>query len=365
MAYDRLDLTSKIYQMSTWPAVHAVAQGEKLESPLVVDLDPTTFCDLACPECISGRLLNNGRFTKARLAELAQELVDAGVQAAILIGGGEPLAHPGTRDVIRILGEHNVAVGIVTNGTMLDRHLDVIAPYVSWVRVSVDAGSTETFKIFRPNKQGESEFAKVIENMRSLAAVKSGQLGYSFLVMTRPERDGAEAQSNHHEIFKAAELAKSIGCNYFELKTMFDDDHFVVDLPATTLEDIRKQLAAARLLEDETFEVVCSSTYLSLEAGASSVQVKPYTSCRVAELRTLITPTGVYVCSYHRGNPLAMLGDPVTQNFQTIWQTSPRSIVDPSRDCAFHCARHQTNLAIIEHDNDRVVPLVEDFDPFI
>ncbi len=55
---DRLDLAGKLYQPGVYPAVARVAGGNRSESPLVVDLDPTTFCDLACPECISGTLLN-------------------------------------------------------------------------------------------------------------------------------------------------------------------------------------------------------------------------------------------------------------------------------------------------------------------
>ncbi|GAA1796034.1 radical SAM protein [Planosporangium flavigriseum] len=365
MAHQRLDLTSKIYQHSVWPAAKTIARGERSSAPLVVDLDPTTFCDLACPECISGKLLNNGRFTKARLGELAAELAECGVQAVVLIGGGEPLAHPGTGDVIRVLGENSIAIGVVTNGTMIDRHLDALAKYASWVRVSVDAATPETFRLFRPNKQGGSEFDKVIRNMQALAAAKTGSLGYSFLTMSRPALGEHAPETNHREIYEAARLAKQIGCDYFELKTMFDDDHYIVTLDDQTLAEIRTQLGAARSLENDGFEVVCSSTYLSLDGGTSPVQVKPYSRCRVAELRTLVTPTGVYVCSYHRGNPAAMLGDAVTQKFHEIWETSDRGIVDPRRDCSFHCARHQTNLAILAGAERDDVVLTEDFDPFI
>lgn len=63
MTHDRLDLVSKLYQPTGWPRILQAAAGEPSSAPLVVDLDPTTFCDLACPECISGKLLNQGRFT--------------------------------------------------------------------------------------------------------------------------------------------------------------------------------------------------------------------------------------------------------------------------------------------------------------
>jgi MoaA/NifB/PqqE/SkfB family radical SAM enzyme len=96
----RLNLLAKLRQDSIWPSVTRVANGERLRGPLVVDFDPTTFCDLGCPECISAGLLNQTRFSRERLIGLSEEFIRAGVKAAVLIGGGEPLAHPGTREVI-------------------------------------------------------------------------------------------------------------------------------------------------------------------------------------------------------------------------------------------------------------------------
>ncbi|MEV7279431.1 radical SAM protein [Streptomyces sp. NPDC093111] len=365
MTHDRLDLVSKLYQPAGWPRVLQAASGAPTSGPLVVDLDPTTFCDLACPECISGKLLNQGRFTPDRLAALAEEIVSMGVRAVVLIGGGEPLAHRGTRRVLRVLGEAGIAVGVVTNGTMIRQNLPELAQYASWVRVSVDAGTADTYGRFRPDRKGRSVFDKVVENMRLLAAEKRGALGYSFLVMSRQESDG-RIVTNHHEVLTAAELAHDIGCDYFETKAMFDDDHHIVQVPQELLASVDRQLAEAARLESDRFQLVDSSTLTSLRSQAGSDQRKEYDRCRIAELRTLITPSGVYVCSYHRGNPLARIGDAVTDDLPTLWQRSDRGIVDPSRDCRFHCARHGSNLElerIARGTGD--VPPVDDYDPFL
>ncbi|MFF9350118.1 radical SAM protein [Streptomyces sp. NPDC014734] len=365
MTHDRLDLVSKLYQPSGWPRVLEAATGAPSRAPLVVDLDPTTFCDLACPECISGKLLNQGRFTPERLGALAEELVALSVRAVVLIGGGEPLAHRGTRRVLRILGEAGLAVGVVTNGTMIRQSLPELAQYATWVRVSVDAGTAGTYGVFRPDRKGRSVFDKVIGNMRLLAAEKKGALGYSFLVMSRREPDGRTV-TNHHEVLQAAELAHDIGCDYFETKAMFDDDHHIVQVPEGMLESVDRQLAGAAGLESDSFQLVNSSTLTSLRSHTGPIQPKDYHRCRVAELRTLITPSGVYVCSYHRGNPLARIGDAVTDDLADIWKDSDRGIIDPSRDCRFHCARHRSNLEL-EHIDRKggEAPLAQDYDPFI
>ncbi|MFE4518810.1 radical SAM/SPASM domain-containing protein [Kitasatospora sp. NPDC056783] len=366
MTHDRLDLVSKLYQPSGWPRILQAASGDPSEAPLVVDLDPTTFCDLACPECISGKLLNQGRFTPERLAALAEELVSMSVRGVVLIGGGEPLAHRGTRRVLRILGEAGVSIGVVTNGTMIDKSLDELARYASWVRVSMDAGTAETYGLFRPDRKGRSVFDKVVANMRLLAEAKTGALGYSFLVMTRQEPDGRFV-TNHTEVLLAAELAHDIGCDYFETKAMFDEEHHVIQVSQNILESVDLQLAeAAEKLQSDTFQLVNSSTLTSLRRHTGPVQPKDYHRCQVAELRTLVTPSGVYVCSYHRGSPMARIGDAVTESLADIWRNSDRGIIDPSRDCRFHCARHRSNLELAQIARGTgAVPQTEDYDPFL
>jgi len=362
----RLDLVSKLYQQSLWPSIERVAAGEMLPAPLVVDLDPTTFCDLACPECISGQLLNKSRFTDDRLEELAQELVDAGVRAVILIGGGEPLAHPGTRRALEVLGPAGLKIGLVTNGTQLHRHADLLAQYASWVRVSMDAATGHTYQQFRPDRRGRSRFADVVANMRDLAPRMTGDLGYSFLLMVREDGEGNMLASNYGEVEAGGRLAKDIGCKYFEVKAMFDMDHFVVARSSPLVDELDSQVAALRPLEGPGFSVVASSTIAALRSGDPHAQTKSYRRCNVAELRTLLTPDGAFICPYHRGNPHARLGDPVTQPFAELWARADRGAVDPSRDCGFHCARHEQNLEIEaigagDADGDPG----EDFDLFI
>jgi MoaA/NifB/PqqE/SkfB family radical SAM enzyme len=362
---DRLNLTAKLYQPAIHGVVSEVAQGGRSNSPVVVDLDPTSFCDLACPECISGKLLNQGRFTRERLHSLAGELTTLGVKAVILIGGGEPLAHRGTQSLIHTLGEVGIAIGVVTNGTMINHHLPGLAEHASWVRVSVDAATTVTYRTFRPDRKGDSVFDHVISNMRQLAAVKKGALGYSFLVMVRQEPGGPPV-SNHHEVLRAAELAKDIGCDYFEVKAMFDEQHHVVGVAEEVLASVDTQIGQARHLEGPGFQIINSSTLTSLREQEGPIQPKDYRRCGVAELRTLVTSSGVYVCPYHRGNPDAMLGDAVTDSLVDIWESSDRGIVDPRRDCTFHCARHSSNLELHQIAAGKGRPILEsDHDLFI
>jgi MoaA/NifB/PqqE/SkfB family radical SAM enzyme len=372
-----LDLTGKLFQRSIYPAVRQVADGRRLAAPLVVDLDPTTMCDLACPECISASVLHTSRFSADRCVELAGELVGAGVKAVVLIGGGEPLMHPAVGKVITILHEASLKVGLVTNGTMIGRYLDELASMASWVRVSVDAATQETYDRFRPSRRNASVFPLVIGNMRELAARKTGRLGYSFLLMQRFDDRGRAADSNYGELYQAGELAKDIGCDYFEVKAMLDSDHFTINQPTADIAAAEEQVARLRLLEDDAFRVLSSSNWEAVRRDAHPVQPKEYASCAVAELRTTVTPNGVYICPYHRGDERGRLGEVTTTSFGQMWASADTTIIDPRRDCPFFCARHEANLAIGRlgagsgagagpHDGAGTEPeLTDDFDAFL
>ena len=85
-----MDLTNKFYQDLVLQRIANTDWVKGNSSPLVVELDPTAACDLACLGCISEDLTSVGnRFTDDRLLRLGEEFIECGVKAVILIGGGE------------------------------------------------------------------------------------------------------------------------------------------------------------------------------------------------------------------------------------------------------------------------------------
>ena len=93
----------------------------------------------------------------------------------------------------------------------------------------------------------------------------------------------------------------------------------------------------------------------SLE-GVQAQQNKEYSVCPSAQLRTLITPKGVYVCPYWRGKNRFKLGDIKNMSISEIWASDEKKKVmknlDPKKDCQFHCLRHETNLAALRIKQD-------------
>lgn len=376
-----IDIKEKLNQETVQQFIQAVDWQGSSTAPFVVELDPTTRCNLSCPECISGSLLNQGEISVPRIKTLVGELIEAKVRAVILIGGGEPLMHPAIEWVIRALGEAGVRVGITTNGLYIRKHLDVIARYAQWVRVSMDAGTSETFNKLRPSRQGRSLFDAALDNMRAYAKVKQGKLGYSFMVYSEGDhgfkgvtvagnvKGLARIKSNAGEIFRAAQIARDIGCDYFEIKPMYDVNHYSVLQDEAVADLVEAQLALAKTLETERFRVVEAVKLRATLRGMSNLEPKTYHRCAVAQLRTLITPSGVYVCPYFRGAEDKRLGDVNAMSFPEMWHGTRREevmrLLNPAVDCPMHCIRHESNLAIEEAIKEGFRKRVDDYDFFI
>ncbi len=362
----KMQLLPKLYQKKVLDKINNdLIKGEN-KSPFVIELDPTTVCDLACPGCISGDLLNQKNpldrgFSKEKMKEITDDIIKSGVTAVILIGGGEPLGHPTTIELIKRLGENGVQIGLTTNGTLMGRYIDIIAEHVSWTRVSMDVATDEMFRNLRPTKTGKSKFNIIVENMKQLARKKKGILGYSFLIRTRADglienpagsNIGLIEHTNVYEIYDAAKLAKEIGCDYFELKPSYDDFHQIVMHSEKDMQIASVQLEMSKNLEDQNFRVLESVMLESaLKREKVGNQTKNYNSCRSAELRTLITPSGCYVCPYFRGEHSKKIGDLRFETLGEMWNGKKRKDVmkklDPSKECHnLHCIRHDTNQEI-------------------
>lgn len=386
-----LELRNKLYQQSVLDRFGSIDWARTSSAPFVVEFDPTTACNLACPDCISRDLLNQGYFTRERIRDLTREMIDAGVKAVVLIGGGEPLAHPEIGWVMEELARNGVRIGLTTNGLLIHRYLDVIAEKVDWVRVSVDAGTAATFQKLRPSPTGKSMFDEVLRNMELLAPRRKGKLGYSYMIysegMFEPSQrgnrfvvplqpafhpDGVASMpfNNVAEIYEAAGIAKRIGCDYFELKPMYDINHFLILQNRELMRQAEQLAERAKTLGDEKFKVLLATKLKDLFSGQTDVERKDYTRCAVAQMRTLVTPSGVYVCPYFRGRDDKRIGDVTKVSFAEMWQGEDRRRVmeklNPSVDCKMHCIRHESNLVLEDMIAGKVRPApVDDFDLFI
>ena len=99
-------------------------KGERY--PLVLMLEPTLACNIACIGCGKIREYESNR---ARLS--VEECLDAGLQCpapVVSICGGEPLVFKGIEDVVAGFMELNKNVELCTNALRLEQFMDVFEP---------------------------------------------------------------------------------------------------------------------------------------------------------------------------------------------------------------------------------------------
>ena len=104
----------------------ASQQRKGARYPLVLMLEPTLACNIACIGCGKIREYESN---KARLS--VEECIDAGVQCpapVVSICGGEPLVYKGIEQVVEGMLELGKNIDLCTNALKLEQFLDVFKP---------------------------------------------------------------------------------------------------------------------------------------------------------------------------------------------------------------------------------------------
>lgn len=357
---NRFDLKGKLYQKSAFEKLHALKEGE-LVYPLVIDFDVTTNCNLKCRHCISKDLLHKKEFSKEKLLSLANEFIEIGVKSIILTGGGEPLLNSNISDFILALKQGGIKIGLVSNGILLSKYIETLK-LLDWIRISVDAASDSTYY----NLKLVHKFDDIISGLKLLNMHKKCAVGFSFLVLNN------EGGTNIHEIYQAAVLAKEIGCDYFELKNSFDMSHHN-NMPSDEhLSILLDQLTKIKDLEDETFKVYSNYNIENITMHNGKVEQK-CDKCYVSNLRTVVSPSGVYFCSYLRGDKNKCIGDVNEHSFVDVWKSTFKHKIynstNPNLYCNFQCARTNSNIEIQKILNNLPdacgITISDDYDLFI
>ena len=86
----------------------------------------------------------------AKAIEILDDCVLMGVEGIQFTGGGEPTVHPGFDGVAAHAHARGLAFSLVTNGVnVVKRDWVEIVARAAWVRISIDAGSAETYARMR------------------------------------------------------------------------------------------------------------------------------------------------------------------------------------------------------------------------
>ena len=289
--------------------------------PFSVSFEPTTACNLRCPECPSGLRsftrptgnLKQDLFTRV-IDELAPDL-----WALTFYFQGEPFINPGFLDMVRYAHGKGLYTATSTNAHFLDdgKAEATVRSGLSRLIISLDGTTQETYAQYRR----EGELDKVIAGTRNIIAWKrrlksrTPHVVFQFLVV----------KPNEHQIPEARKLAHELGVDELWLKTAQiyapKDDH-----PLIPLQD-----KYAR--------------YRRNASGVWEVKNKLEDNCWKMWHSCVITWDGrVVPCCFDK-DAHHVLGDLRAQSFRELWQSDAyndfrrsllhsRSSIEMCRNCS-------------------------------
>ncbi len=183
--------------------------------PMTVSIEPTTACNLRCPECPSG-LRAFSRPTGNLKSDFFRKTIDelsAHLTYLIFYFQGEPYINPDFLSMVRYANQQGIYTITSTNGHFLndENARKTIESGLDRLIISVDGTTQEVYENYR--KAGKLE--NVLQGARNVVRwkrqlkSKTPHIIFQFLVV-RP---------NEHQIPEIFQLAEEIGIDEVKLKT--------------------------------------------------------------------------------------------------------------------------------------------------
>ncbi|MCZ7586048.1 MAG: radical SAM protein [Deltaproteobacteria bacterium] len=302
-----------------------------------MEIDPTNACNHDCIWCVDGthRQLNKGYIEKDVAFRVIDQAAELGVRSIVLKGGGEPLVYPWIEELLYRIRDAGLPVGIITNGEYVSKHKRVILDTCSWLRISVDAGTSATHELTHvPSKDGA--FERVWEGIRDVGP----HLYCGIIFVIHP--------STFHEMEIAARRAKENGCRYIAFKRVIADKEI---FDAEAYHSIEANYMSARKhLEDETFRVIGFKIYNFSEGPKK----QPYNECKAHHLIGILCANGqLYACCSTRGMADFSFGSVYESSLAEIWTSDRRRKILNRIDqkvCRHICPGH-TSYMRYDHYN--------------
>ncbi|MBL7850253.1 MAG: SPASM domain-containing protein [Cyclobacteriaceae bacterium] len=221
---DTLQLASGLTPRRVWNGLQVVSsyiRSRVLEQPRIaglpmsVSIEPTTSCNLRCPECPSGLrsfTRPTGMLDKALFEKVIRELSPT-LSYLTFYFQGEPYLHPGFLDMVRFASSLGIYTATSTNAHYLDeeRARATISSGLDRLIISLDGTTQETYASYRVG----GKLDKVLEGTRTLLRLRkemrsaTPHVVFQFLVV----------KPNEHQVPDVYALAKEMGVDGVWLKT--------------------------------------------------------------------------------------------------------------------------------------------------
>ena len=280
-----------------------------------------------------------------RIAEMGR----LGVRSVMFAGEGEPLLHKKITQMIVATKGAGIDVSFTTNATVLPKDfLDVGLESISWIKVSLNAGTASTYAQIHRTK--ERDFDLAINNLKKIIDYRS-RLGLSCVV-------GAQVlllPENADEIELLAKLCRDIGLDYLVVKPY--SQHLSSETTRYEMIDYRDYSFLEEKLEmlsTSKFRVIYRSNTMKKLSEPKQEYEKCYSTPFVWSY--IMADGSVYGCSAYLLDDRFNYGNINSNTFEEIWTGSLREesyryiankldISDCRRNCRMdECNKYLSNI---------------------
>tara|TARA_R100001460_G_scaffold83037_2_gene123930 strand:- start:190 stop:1398 length:1209 start_codon:yes stop_codon:yes gene_type:complete len=331
-------------------------------APVLIEVDPSNSCNHACSFCLSSyihfdKYKGTEAFSRAlmprdMLMNLCEDFVKMGVRAVNWTGGGEPTLNRHLKDAISYCGEHGIKMGMFTNGTLLDKQdlFETLVDNMSWVRISIDTGTSEEYNKIRSPKGG-ANWDRMVSNVKELIRVNKSKnnkidIGVGYVI----------SPDTYHGVVDFAKFFQDIDVTYCQYKP-----EIVIREDGGQQRDIEFWRDKVQPMLDEANQILGDKFQVNgykLEDLAMDREKfgRNYKKCLGSQISPCIGADGhVYVCTNHRGWKQYSYGCLYDdKSFKDIWEDliSRREVmnkienVECFKNCTKLCKPHESNKAV-------------------
>jgi MoaA/NifB/PqqE/SkfB family radical SAM enzyme len=289
-----------------------------------MEFHPSDVCNLACCDCTYGhddstRKPSPINFPFQEIRKIAQMKP----RSMVIIGGGEPTLYKsenkGFQEMIKEICNNNpgIVLALVTNGT--HKPPGDWPSRLSWIRVSLDAASVDTYSAFR----GKPLFHRVLQNFLSYLDHDVGYVGISFLFARSNIHDYASVARLIFDLVKAEKpnALRKVNIQYRPLRR----DPYRYDEPftqAVTEEQIRRVTGQIRELADSSHEMKAflrDQTNIPAILGGNAHPPHEFSRCYYSQTFRIVRANGdLRPCFIRVSEPDFVLGNICTDHLETI-----------------------------------------------
>lgn len=262
-----------------------------------------------------------------KVIEILDDCMELGVKAIQFTGGGEPTVHPRFTEILEETHKRGLEFAVVTNGVLPGKRPEMVRAMAkaAWVRVSLDAGTAQTYAEIR--NVPASHFHDALATIAALA--RSTHVGVGFVVT--PE--------NWEEIALGVELAKQHGADNVRISAQFSGQN---EKPFASFYEQARGLAriARQTYADNRFRVY---DRFGEKLDDLKQRSPDYDRCGYQEFTTYIGgDQNVYRCCVLAYNERGLIGSLKEQRFRDLWMSAARADAMRGFD-ARGCERCQFN----------------------